>query len=170
MQDPFLFNASIIENIRFGRPDATFADVVRAARAANAHEFIVEKEDGYDTLIGEGGAQLSGGERQRLSIARAILDDPPILILDEATSAVDSETERAIQEAIAVLIRGRTTIAIAHRLATLRNAHRLLVLEDGKVAEQGTHEELLAREDGVFARLVRLQTENNRLRTETFAL
>nr|MBA3847386.1 ABC transporter ATP-binding protein [Planctomycetota bacterium] len=159
MQDPFVFNASILENIRFGRPDATFEDVMRATRAANAHEFILDKEDGYDTLIGEGGAQLSGGERQRVSIARAILDDPPVLILDEATSAVDSETERAIQEAIAVLIKGRTTIAIAHRLATLRNAHHLLVMDDGKLVEEGTHEELLAKADGVFAKLVRLQNE-----------
>jgi ATP-binding cassette subfamily B protein len=164
MQDPWLFNGSLLENIRFGRPEASFEEVVRAARAARAHEFILDKEEGYDTLVGEGGAKLSGGERQRLSIARAILHDPPLLILDEATSAVDSETEKAIQEAIANLIHGRTTVAIAHRLATLRHAHRLVVVEDGRVAEEGTHEELLANSDGHFARLVKLQTENNRMR------
>lgn len=164
MQDPWLFNGSLLENIRFGRPEASFEEVVRAARAARAHEFILDKEEGYDTLVGEGGAKLSGGERQRLSIARAILHDPPLLILDEATSAVDSETEKAIQEAIANLIQGRTTVAIAHRLATLRHAHRLVVVEDGRVAEEGTHEELLAKGDGHFTRLVKLQTENNRMR------
>lgn len=166
MQDPFLFNASIEENIRYGRPNASFEDVVRAARAAEAHEFILGKDEGYDTLVGEGGSNLSGGEKQRLAIARAILNDPPILILDEATSAVDSETEKAIQAAIANLVKGRTTIAIAHRLATLRNADRLLVIDDGQVVEMGTHEELLGKEDGHFAKLVKIQAENNRLRSE----
>ncbi len=166
MQDPFLFNASIQENISYGRPNASFEDVVRAARAAEAHTFILNKEEGYDTLVGESGSNLSGGEKQRLAIARAILNDPPVLILDEATSAVDSETEKAIQAAIANLVKGRTTIAIAHRLATLRNADRLIVVEDGQVIEQGTHEELLAMEDGHFAKLVRLQAENNRMRAE----
>jgi ATP-binding cassette subfamily B protein len=164
-QDPFLFNASILDNIRYGWPQSTFAEVVRAARAANAHDFILDKEDGYDTIIGEKGTMLSGGEKQRLAIARAILHDPPILILDEATSSVDSETEKAIQEAIANLIRGRTTIAIAHRLATLRNAHRLVVIDDGKIVEQGTHDELVAK-DGSYAKLVRLQTEINQLRSQ----
>jgi ATP-binding cassette, subfamily B, bacterial len=165
-QDPFLFNASVLENIRYGRPLASFEDVVRAARAANAHDFIVDKEDGYDTIIGEKGTMLSGGEKQRIAIARAILHNPPILILDEATSAVDSETEKAIQDAIAFLIRGRTTIAIAHRLATLRNANRLIVIEDGKIAEQGTHDELLASE-GVYAKLVKIQTDINRITSES---
>ncbi len=162
MQDPFLFNASILDNISYGRPKASFEDIVRAARAAEAHEFILGKEEGYDTLVGESGSNLSGGEKQRLAIARAILNDPPILILDEATSAVDSETEKAIQAAIANLVKGRTTLAIAHRLATLRNANRLLVIDDGQIIEMGTHEELMAKEDGHFAKLVRIQAENNR--------
>jgi ATP-binding cassette subfamily B protein len=166
-QDPFLFNASILDNIRYGRPDASFDDVVRAARAANAHEFILDKEEGYDTLIGEKGANLSGGEKQRLAIARAILHDPPILILDEATSSVDTETESAIQAAIAHLIRGRTTIAIAHRLSTLRNAHRLIVIDDGMLVEQGAHDELLNKPDGHYAKLVKLQNELNKLAAET---
>jgi len=164
-QDPFLFNASIMENIRYGRPEAGFDDVVRAARAANDHDFIIDKEEGYDAVIGEKGTTLSGGEKQRLAIARAILHDPPVLILDEATSSVDSETEKAIQEAIAYLIKGRTTIAIAHRLSTLRNAHRLMVIEDGQIVEMGTHDELLAR-DGHYAKLVKIQTELNKMQSE----
>lgn len=166
MQDPFLFSATIRDNISYGKPDATFEDVMRAARAAEAHEFILDKEEGYDTVVGEGGVSLSGGECQRIAIARAILNDPPVLILDEATSAIDSETEAAIQKAIGNLVKGRTTIAIAHRLATLRHASRLVVIDDGVVAEIGTHEALLAKEDGHFAKLVRLQSENNRLRAE----
>jgi ATP-binding cassette subfamily B protein len=165
-QDPFLFNASILENIRYGKPEATFDDVVRAARAANAHDFIIDKEEGYDSIIGEKGTSLSGGEKQRLAIARAILHDPPILILDEATSAVDTETERAIQEATAHLIKGRTVIAIAHRLSTLRNASRLIVIDDGQLVEVGTHDELLAR-DGHYAKLVKMQTELNKLAAES---
>ena len=165
MQDPFLFNASILDNIRYGNPEASIDDVVRAAEAAHAHSFICAKEEGYDTVIGEG-VELSGGEKQRIAIARAILHDPPILILDEATSAVDSQTEKQIQEAIQRLVQGRTTIAIAHRLATLRNADRLVVIEEGKIIESGTHEELLDKEDGEFAKLVKLQTEINQLRAE----
>jgi len=167
MQEPFLFNGTLLDNIRYGSPEATFEEVVRAAQAARAHEFIIEKEDGYDTYIGEGGAALSGGEKQRVAIAQAILHDPPILILDEATSSVDSETEKAIQEAIANLIRNRTTIAIAHRLGTLRNAHRLIVIEDGRIAEIGTHDELIA-EGGMYAALVKTQTELSSLRGDVW--
>jgi len=164
MQEPFLFNASILDNIRCCSPEATFDDVVTAARAANAHDFVLEKEDGYDTVIGQGGVALSGGEKQRVAIARAILHNPPILILDEATSSVDSETEKAIQGAIANLVKDRTTVAIAHRLATLCNADRLIVIEDGKIAEIGTHDDLLAR-GGIYANLVKVQTELSRLRS-----
>jgi ATP-binding cassette subfamily B protein len=164
MQDPFLFNCSLLENIRFGMPEASFEDVVRAAQAAHAHDFILGKEDGYDTVVGEKGAELSGGERQRIAIARAILHDPPILILDEATSSVDLETEKKIQEAITRLVKGRTTIAIAHRLSTLRNASRLIVMDDGVLAEMGTHDELVAKEGGMYAKLVKTQAEVNAMR------
>ncbi|MBM3471938.1 MAG: ABC transporter ATP-binding protein [Armatimonadetes bacterium] len=158
LQEPFLFNGGIAENIAYGKPTATPEEIIRAARAANAHEFIIRMPDGYDTVVGERGARLSGGERQRISIARAILHDPAILILDEATASVDTETEQQIQEAIGRLITGRTTFAIAHRLSTLRNAHRLLVLEHGKVAELGTHDELLEAR-GTYHKLVELQRQ-----------
>ena len=130
-----------------------------AAKAANAHDFIVQKPDGYDTQVGERGQTLSGGERQRVSIARAILHDPRILILDEATSSVDTETEREIQEALERLIAGRTVFAIAHRLSTLRRASRLFVIEEGRLAESGTHRELLAKHDGIYRRLYELQLQ-----------
>jgi ATP-binding cassette subfamily B protein len=162
LQEPFLFSGSIYENIAFARPGATREDVMAAAKAANAHDFIIQKPDGYDTQVGERGLTLSGGERQRISIARAILHDPRILILDEATASVDTDTERQIQDAIARLIKGRTTFAIAHRLSTLRNASRLVVLKDGKVAEVGTHEELLEAR-GEFHRLVQMQQEMNKI-------
>jgi ATP-binding cassette subfamily B protein len=158
LQDPFLFNGTIAENIAYARPEADFMEIVAAARQANAHHFILAKTDGYDTLVGEKGAQLSGGERQRISIARAILHNPRILILDEATSAVDVETERQIQQALANLVKGRTTFAIAHRLSTLRNADRLIVLEKGRIVEIGTHNELLERQ-GVFYNLVKTQSQ-----------
>ncbi|MBO0719655.1 MAG: ATP-binding cassette domain-containing protein, partial [Blastocatellia bacterium] len=162
LQEPFLFSGSIYENISFAKPGATREDVMAAAKAANAHDFILQKPDGYDTQVGERGLTLSGGERQRISIARAILHDPRILILDEATASVDTDTERQIQDAIARLIKGRTTFAIAHRLSTLRNATRLVVLKDGEVAEIGTHEELLEAK-GEFHRLVQMQQEMNKI-------
>ena len=165
LQEPFLFHGTIAENIAYGRPDATLDEIVEAARLANAHKFIMNLPDGYDTRIGERGVGLSGGEKQRISIARAILKNPRILILDEATSAVDTETEKLIQEALDRLIKGRTTIAIAHRLSTLQNADRLLVMKDGRIVESGTHEELLAKPDGVFRHLVELQSEVARQRT-----
>lgn len=167
LQEPFLFPGTIRDNISYSKKDATFEQIMRAAKHANAHDFIMRLTDGYDTYVGERGARLSGGERQRISIARAILHDPRILILDEATASVDTETEKQIQDAIGFLIRGRTTIAIAHRLSTLRNADRLVVLEKGKVAEVGSHDELLALPDGVYRRLVDMQQAVNKLREES---
>jgi ATP-binding cassette subfamily B protein len=157
LQDPYLFHGPVIENIRYGHPEASLAQVIAAAKAANAHDFITKLTHGYDTVVGERGQTLSGGERQRVSIARAILHDPRILILDEATSSVDTETERAIQEALERLVAGRTVFAIAHRLSTLRKASRLLVIEDGRIVEQGTHAQLLTRPEGKYRRLYEMQ-------------
>jgi ATP-binding cassette subfamily B protein len=158
LQDPFLFYGTIAENIAYGRPDATRQEIVAAARTARAHDFILALPDGYDSIVGERGQSLSGGERQRISIARALLIDPKILILDEATSAVDTETEREIQIALDNLIQGRTTLAIAHRLSTLRKASRLVVLERGRIVEIGNHSQLL-EEHGAYFRLHKAQME-----------
>jgi len=152
LQEPFLFFGTIAENIAYGKPNATRAEIISAARAAHAHEFILRLPHGYDSLVGERGQSLSGGERQRISIARALLIDPQILILDEATSSVDSTTEKEIQKALDNLVKGRTTIAIAHRLSTLRKADRLIVLDRGQIIEQGGHDELMALE-GVYRRM-----------------
>ena len=158
LQEPFLFFGTIAENIAYGRPDASREDIVAAARAAHAHEFILRLPHGYDSLAGERGQALSGGERQRISIARALLIDPRILILDEATSSVDTETELEIQAALENLVRGRTTIAIAHRLSTLRRADRLVVMERGRIVEVGRHDDLLEKQ-GAYYRLYQAQTK-----------
>ena len=156
LQEPFLFFGTIADNIAYGKPDATREEIVAAARAAHAHEFILRLPHGYDSLVGERGQALSGGERQRISIARALLINPSILILDEATASVDTETEKEIQKALDNLVRGRTTIAIAHRLSTLRRASRLVVMDKGEIVEVGGHEELIARE-GAYYRLYQAQ-------------
>ncbi len=158
-QETYLFIGSILDNIRYAKPDASYEEVIFAAKCAGAHDFIIKLPDGYNTMIGFGHQDLSGGERQRVSIARAILRDPKILILDEATAAMDTKTEKLIQNALAELTKGKTTIMIAHRLSTLRDADKLIVIENGKVAEQGTHKELLSLENGVYNKLYTLQLE-----------
>ncbi len=159
-QEVMLFGGSILENIQYGKPGASEADVREAARKANALEFIDTFPEGIQTLVGERGVKLSGGQRQRIAIARAILKDPAILILDEATSALDAESERLVQDALDVLMQNRTTIIIAHRLATIRKVDRIYVLREGQIAEQGTHDELASLNEGVYANLVKLQFEN----------
>lgn len=156
-QDTVLFNDTIRNNIAMGRQDATFEQIVAAAKVANAHDFIMQTEAGYDTNIGDRGMKLSGGQRQRLSIARAVLKNPEILILDEATSALDTESEKLVQEALTSLLDGRTSIVIAHRLSTIHNADRIFVIDQGRIAEQGTHAELLAR-GGIYAKLIEMQS------------
>jgi ATP-binding cassette subfamily B protein/subfamily B ATP-binding cassette protein MsbA len=146
LQDPFLFNGSVAENIRFGRLEATDEEIVAAAKAVGAHDFIMELRNGYETSVEEGGVLLSVGQRQLISFARALLADPRILILDEATSSVDTQTEQVIQRALALLLKGRTSFVIAHRLSTITNADRIVVIHDGQIIEQGTHSELLAQE------------------------
>mgnify|MGYP000137201314 CR=1 FL=1 len=159
LQEPFLFFGTIADNIAYGKPDATREQIIAAARAAHAHEFILRLPQGYDSMVGERGQGLSGGERQRISIARALLIDPRILIMDEATASVDSETEKEIQKALDNLVQGRTTIAIAHRLSTLHKADRLVVLDRGEVVEIGSHDELMSKE-GAYFRLYEAQARN----------
>jgi len=157
-QETYLFAGTILENIRYAKPDASYSDVIEAAKIAGAHDFIIKLPDAYSTMIGFGYKDLSGGERQRISIARAILRNPKILIMDEATAAMDTETERQIQNALERLVVGRTTIMIAHRLSTLRNADKLIVIENGKMPEFGTHAELIAKK-GIYFKLYKMQAE-----------
>ena len=156
LQDTYLFTDSIKENIRYGRLNATDEEIKAAAKLANAHEFIMELADGYDTDIGQRGVKLSGGQKQRLSIARVFLKNPPILIFDEATSALDNESEKVVQKSLELLAKDRTTFVIAHRLSTIRNAKRILVLTENGIAEEGTHKELLAK-GGIYAHLYEMQ-------------
>lgn len=160
LQEPFLFFGTIADNIAYGKPHATREEIVAAARAAHAHEFILRLPHGYDSLVGERGQGLSGGERQRISIARALLINPRILILDEATASVDTETEQEIQKALDNLVQGRTTIAIAHRLSTLNKADRLVVMERGVLVEEGTHDVLMAKQ-GAYWRLYEAQAKGS---------
>jgi ABC-type multidrug transport system fused ATPase/permease subunit len=158
-QDVLLFGGTIRENIAYGRLTATQAEIEEAARQANAHEFIESFPEGYDTVVGERGVKLSGGQRQRIAIARAVLRNPAILILDEATSSLDSESERLVQQALDNLMRGRTSIIIAHRLSTIRSADQILVLQTGQITEKGTHAELFARTDSHYYAFASLQFE-----------
>jgi subfamily B ATP-binding cassette protein MsbA len=155
-QEPILFNDTIANNIKLGKPDATEEEIIQAAKVANAHQFIINKENGYATNIGDRGSKLSGGERQRLTIARALLKNPPILILDEATSSLDTESERLVQDAINKMMQNRTSIVIAHRLSTIRHADEIIVLQKGKIVERGTHEQLIAQ-NGFYKKLVEMQ-------------
>ena len=156
-QDPVLLSASIAANIRYGKAEASDAEVEAAARAAHAHEFIQSFPQGYETIVGERGIQLSGGQRQRVAIARAMLKDPRVLILDEATSALDAESEHLVQEALDLLMQSRTTVVIAHRLSTVRNADRVLVIQGGRIVQSGDHQELMNDREGMYFKLVNRQ-------------
>ena len=166
-QNVYLFHDTIRANILFGKPDATEEEMIKAAKKARCHDFIMALPDGYDTVVGEGGGTLSGGEKQRISIARAILKNAPIIILDEATASIDPENEHLIQQAISELTRGKTIITIAHRLATIQNADQILVVADGRIAEHGTHAELV-QQDGLYRRFtaIREQAEGWRIAAE----
>jgi ABC-type multidrug transport system fused ATPase/permease subunit len=157
MQDVFLFGGTVRENIAYGKPGAEEQEIIDAAIQANAWDFIQSFPDKLNTIVGERGVQLSGGQRQRIAIARAVLKNPTILILDEATSSLDSESERLVQEALEKLMQGRTSLVIAHRLATVRNADKIIVLESGRIVEQGTHAELILNENGLYKTLTELQ-------------
>ena len=157
-QNVYLFQDSVENNIKFGCPEATHEQVVAAARAAYCHDFIVALPDGYDTVIGEGGSTLSGGEKQRISIARAILKDAPIVILDEATASVDPENEHLIQQALSALTKGKTILTIAHRLATIEHADQILVVEDGRIVQRGTHAELMTQ-GGLYRRFIEIREQ-----------
>ena len=159
-QDIYLFNDTMKENIRYGKLDATDEEIIEAAKRANIHDYIMTLPDGYDTKIGERGVRLSGGQKQRLSIARVFLKNPPILILDEATSALDNTTEILIQQALDELCEGRTTLVVAHRLSTIKNADEIAVVSDGVISEQGTHDQLIAL-NGIYADLYKLQFRAN---------
>ena len=163
LQETYLFEGSILDNISYAKPDATFEEIIDAAKVAHAHEFITKLPDGYNTRVGNKGHTLSGGERQRIAIARAILHNPKIIILDEATASLDTETERQIQERLGELCKGRTTIAIAHRLSTLSNADSLIVLDKGRLAEMGSHDELMRRK-GVYYNLVMAQRQTTKMK------
>jgi ATP-binding cassette subfamily B multidrug efflux pump len=159
LQDPFLFSGSVRDNLRYGKPDATDEEMIRGAKAVGAHDFIMQLDKGYDTILEERGQNLSLGQRQLLSFARAIIADPKIIVLDEATARVDSTTEAIIQQALRELLKGRTSFVIAHRLSTIRGADRIIAMQNGRVVEEGTHDELLAR-DGVYSRLYRMTYES----------